>query len=70
MATKLIRLVNDKKKSLGTNSTFAIQTNSGKRVRDIDTEEYIAELQAKIGDLEQQNKRLKENVNFFWQFFL
>ena len=60
MATKLIRLVNDKKKSLNSNS---IQTSNGKRIRDIDTEEYVNELQKKLSDLELHNKRLKENVN-------
>lgn len=31
-------------------------------MRDIDTEELAAELQDKVHDLEQQNKKLKENV--------
>lgn len=34
----------------------------GKRMRDVDSEELIAELQTKCSDLELQNKRLKENV--------
>jgi hypothetical protein len=63
MATKLIRLVNDKKKSLNNNFN-SIQASNGKRIRDIDTEEYVNELQKKLSDLESQNKRLKENVNF------
>lgn len=33
-------------------------------MRDIDSEELISELQAKAYDLEQQNKKLKENVFF------
>ena len=63
MATKLIRLVNDKKKSLNSNFN-SIQASNGKRIRDIDTEEFVNELQKKLSDLELQNKRLKENVNF------
>lgn len=63
MATKLIRLVNDKKKSLGKNN---LNDSSGKRMRDVDTEEYIAELQAKLSELEQHNKRLKENVFLYF----
>ena len=62
MATKLIRIVNDKKKSLSSNFSNNIQAPSGKRMRDVDTEEYVAELQSKVSDLELQNKRLKENV--------
>ena len=31
-------------------------------MRDVDTEEYVAELQSKVSELELQNKRLKENV--------
>ena len=63
MATKLVRLVNDKKKSSSnTPSAVTIQSSSGKRMRDVDTEEYIAELQTKCSDLEMQKQRLKENV--------
>lgn len=64
MATKLIRLVNDKKKSLNANSsgTNLAANTSGKRVRDVETEELVAELNSKVSDLEMQNKRLKENV--------
>lgn len=63
MATKLVRLVNDKKKSMNqAPSTSNISMSSMKRGRDIDTEEFISELQEKISDLEQQNRRLKENV--------
>ncbi len=61
MATKLIKLVNDKKKSVN-QSDFTVQASSGKRVRDVDTEEYLTELQAKCADLEMHNKRLKENL--------
>ena len=63
MATKLVRLVNDKKKSMNqAPATSNISMSSMKRGRDIDTEEFISELQEKISDLEQQNRRLKENV--------
>lgn len=55
MATKLVRLVNDKKKSVNANT-------AGKPYRDIETEEYVAELEAKLSDLIMINKRLKENV--------
>ena len=58
MATKLFRLVNDKKKSVNTNI-------SGKQFRDIQSEEYIADLEAKLSDLDMINKRLKENVILF-----
>jgi cell division protein FtsL len=34
----------------------------GKQHRDIETEEYIADLEAKVSDLDMINKRLKENV--------
>ena len=60
MATKLVKLVNDKKKSLGTNG--GAQAGSAKRMRDVDTEEYLIELESKVSDLEMHNKRLKENV--------
>lgn len=63
MATKLVRLVNDKKKSANSNGNYTIQASSGKRMRDVDTEEYLAELQAKCSDLEMHNKRLKENLH-------
>lgn len=53
MTTKLVRLVNDKKKSVN---------NSGKNGRDIETEEYVSDLESKISDLDMINKRLKENV--------
>ena len=62
MATKLIRLVNDKKKSLNNNFSTTTQGSPGKRMRDVETEEYIDELQSKISELELNNKRLKENV--------
>lgn len=61
MATKLVRLVEDKKKSMNDrNSNLSL--NSGKRMRDVDSEELIADLQSKVSELEVQNKRLKENV--------
>ncbi len=58
MATKLVRLVNDKKKSSAVGGAA-----SGKRMHDVDTEEFIAELQTKCSDLEMHNKRLKENLH-------
>jgi hypothetical protein len=64
MATKLVRLINDKKKSLNTSSggEFNIAPHSGKRMKDVDSEEIISELQSKVSNLEMLNKRLKENV--------
>jgi hypothetical protein len=64
MATKLIRLVNDKKKSMGSNNTSHMNINQsgGKQMRDIETEEYVAELESKLSELELQNKKLRENV--------
>jgi len=64
MATKLIRLVNDKKKSLNNSFNNNFQAGASKRMRDIDTEELINELQKKNTELELQNRRLKENVTF------
>jgi hypothetical protein len=69
MATKLIRLVNDKKKSLNNSFSNTIQTGTSKRMRDIDTEELITELQKKVTELELQNRRLKENVTFLHILF-
>ncbi len=64
MATKLIRLVNDKKKSANHSPTaLTVQVSSGKRLRDVDTEEYLVDLQTKCADLEMHNKRLKENLH-------
>ena len=67
MATKLVRLVNDKKKSMnqgGNDVANVSSTSIRQRVgRDFKTEEYVAELESKIGEIEQQNRRLKENVN-------
>ena len=65
MATKLVRLINDKKKSTNSQneSGFMSAAAGGKRgLRDVDNEELVSDLQAKLMDLEQQNKRLKENV--------
>ena len=65
MATKLVRLVNDKKKSMNQPAAASnLSMTSAKRGRDFETEEYISELQEKISELEQQNRRLKENVLF------
>ncbi|KAK2146667.1 hypothetical protein LSH36_590g01020 [Paralvinella palmiformis] len=55
MATKLLRLVSDKKKS-------ADGQNTGKRVHDIETEEMLEELHGKVRELEHQNKQLKEKL--------
>ena len=66
MATKLIRLVNDKKKSVnagGGGVSYTVQASSGKRMRDVDTEDFLAELQTKCADLEMHNNRLKENLH-------
>ncbi|XP_013398860.1 protein fantom isoform X4 [Lingula anatina] len=54
MATKLLRLVSDKKK--------AQQEPGAKRVRDIETEEMLEELHGKIRNLEKENGLLKEKL--------
>ncbi len=72
MATKLIRLVNDKKKSLGSNpnnTSYMNINSSGKQMRDVETEEYVAELESKLSDLELQNKKLRENVNYLKKIY-
>lgn len=61
MATKLVRLVNDKKKSLN-NQQANVSTSSLKRFRDVDNEENLSELQERNAELELQNKRLNQNV--------
>ncbi|XP_077868086.1 protein fantom-like [Saccoglossus kowalevskii] len=54
MATKLLRLVNDKKK---------IQhLEGGGRVRDVETEEMMEDLHGKIRELEKQNEQLKNKL--------
>lgn len=63
MATKLIRLVNDKKKSVNAGASYTVNAATGKRMRDVDTEEFLAELQTKCQDLEMHNKRLKESLH-------
>ena len=73
MATKLVRLINDKKKSTNSQneSGFMSAAAGGKRgLRDVDNEELVSDLQAKLMDLEQQNKRLKENVWNSWIFWM
>ena len=55
MATKLLRLVSDKKKEQA-------ESGVGKRGRDIETEEMLEELYSKIRELEKQNGTLKEKV--------
>lgn len=56
MATKLIRLVNDKKRS-------ELESGSPKRIgRDIEMEEMIEELQEKVCELEKQNEGLRNRL--------
>lgn len=68
MATKLIRLVNDRKRSAQLNNAGYHangQQGAAKKgglMRDVETEELIAELQQKLGEAEMQNKRLRENL--------
>ncbi|CAH1779675.1 unnamed protein product [Owenia fusiformis] len=54
MATKLLRLVSDKKKREG--------DQGGRKGRDIETEEMVEELQSKVRDLEKQNSMFKEKL--------
>ncbi|XP_060079479.1 protein fantom-like isoform X2 [Ylistrum balloti] len=58
MATKLLRLVNDKKK---TNEVDGGETR-GKKVKDVEMEEKIEELTEKIRNMEKQNVQLKEKL--------
>ncbi|XP_069113817.1 protein fantom-like isoform X2 [Argopecten irradians] len=58
MATKLLRLVNDKKK---TNEVDGGETR-GKKVKDVEMEEKIEELNEKIRVMEKQNVQLKEKL--------
>ncbi|XP_019629312.1 PREDICTED: protein fantom-like [Branchiostoma belcheri] len=65
MATKLLRLVNDKKKAdqQGAGRGAARPGGPAKRGgRDIETEEMLEELHGKIRDLEKENRLLKEKV--------
>ncbi|XP_066290369.1 protein fantom-like isoform X4 [Branchiostoma lanceolatum] len=65
MATKLLRLVNDKKKAdqQGAARGAARPGGPAKRGgRDIETEEMLEELHGKIRDLEKENRLLKEKV--------
>ncbi|XP_069757688.1 protein fantom isoform X2 [Narcine bancroftii] len=56
MATKLIRLVNDKKRS-------DLESGGPKRIgRDIEMEEMIEELQEKVCELEKQNEGLRNRL--------
>ena len=59
MATKLLRLVNDRKRQ--------DQEGGGKvrKVRDVEAEEILEETQAKVRDLEKQNDLLKNKVRLF-----
>ena len=54
MATKLLRLVNDRKKH--------DQDGGVRKVRDVETEEMMEELQAKVRDFEKQNDALRNKV--------
>ncbi|XP_022337426.2 protein fantom-like isoform X1 [Crassostrea virginica] len=56
MATKLLRLVNDKKKNSET------EVGATKKGRDIEMEEKMEELQDQIRNLEKQNGQLKEKL--------
>ncbi|XP_052817311.1 protein fantom-like isoform X2 [Mya arenaria] len=60
MATKLLRLVNDKKK---TGDVEISHVPGGKKIRDIEMEEKMAELQDKILNLEKNNHHLKEKLD-------
>ncbi|XP_060591570.1 protein fantom-like isoform X2 [Ruditapes philippinarum] len=60
MATKLLRLVNDKKKTADTEGH--VGGGGGKRIRDVETEEKMEELQDKIRDLEKQNHQYREKL--------
>jgi protein fantom len=65
MATKLIRLMNDKKKSLNqnnNNNSFYVNSSSKRPMRDIEAEEFVVEMEAKLQEYELQNKRMKENL--------
>jgi hypothetical protein len=93
MATKLVRLISDKKKSTSLNNLdhsaastsgstllsnpfsvfshyYLLYKFEGKRFKDVDNEELVSDLQAKLKDLEKQNKRLKENVKNIKMKFL
>lgn len=59
MATKLLRLVNDKKK---TGDIDVHIGPGGKKIRDIETEEKMEELHDKIRDLEKLNSQYKEKL--------
>ncbi|XP_077993112.1 protein fantom-like [Glandiceps talaboti] len=54
MATKLLRLVNDKKK--------AHHLDVGGKVRDVETEEMLEDMHGKIRELEKQNEQLKNKL--------
>ncbi|XP_014677073.1 PREDICTED: protein fantom-like, partial [Priapulus caudatus] len=53
MATKLLRLVNDKKKT---------EQEGGVKKRDVELEEMMEDLQGKVRDLEYQNNLLKDKL--------
>ncbi len=55
MATKLLRLVNDRKKH--------DQDGGVRKVRDVETEEMMEELQGRIRELEKQNDAFRNKVS-------
>ena len=61
MATKLLRLVSDKKKTDGDKAPAHAHHRGGGR--DVETAEMIEDLQAKVRDLERQNQLLKDKVS-------
>jgi protein fantom len=61
MATKLIRLIQDKKR-VNVASGGTMNPSHHKPMRDIDTDELINSLQIKLNEAEVQNKRLRENL--------
>lgn len=58
MATKLLRLVSDRKKQIREES------NGKVRGRDLEMEETMEELQDKVREYERQNEMLKNKVRY------
>ena len=59
MATKLIRLVTDRKKQ---DHEVGGAHQRGRKGRDVETDEMIEDLQGKVRDLNKQNDMLKNKV--------